>query len=546
MPIPDMLRANARLYPNESALVEVNPEVRERRNLTWRDYDLIESTSTCAYRREITWEVFDEKANRFANLLISRGVGKGDKVAILLMNGIEWIPIYFGILKSGAVVVPLNFRYTAAEIEFCLNEADVDVLVFGPEFTGRIENIEPAVSRGRLLLYVGEDCPTFAENYHLLTALCASTDPHIPLSEDEDAAIYFSSGTTGFPKAILHAHRSLTQAAEMEQHHHSQSHEDVFLCIPPLYHTGAFMHWLGSLFVGGKAVLLRGVKPQTILSTISDEKCTIVWLLVPWAQDVLLAIENKDVDLADYQLSQWRLMHIGAQPVPKSLVRRWMHIFPHHQYDTNYGLSESTGPGCVHLGVDNIDHVGAIGIPGWHWKVRIVDEDGKDVEEGAVGELAVNGPGVMRCYYNNPEATAEVLHDGWLFTGDMARRDEDGFIWLVDRKKDVIISGGENLYPVQIEDYLAAHPAIKDVAVIGVPDNRLGEIACAIIEPKPESENTLTEEEINEFCQGLPRYKRPRRVIFAPVPHNPTGKIEKPALRAKYGAIGLVDRENQA
>ena len=403
MPIPDMLRANARLYPNESALVEVNPEVRERRNLTWRDYDLIESTSTCAYRREITWEVFDEKANRFANLLISRGVGKGDKVAILLMNGIEWIPIYFGILKSGAVVVPLNFRYTAAEIEFCLNEADVDVLVFGPEFTGRIENIEPAVSRGRLLLYVGEDCPTFAENYHLLTALCASTDPHIPLSEDEDAAIYFSSGTTGFPKAILHAHRSLTQAAEMEQHHHSQSHEDVFLCIPPLYHTGAFMHWLGSLFVGGKAVLLRGVKPQTILSTISDEKCTIVWLLVPWAQDVLLAIENKDVDLADYQLSQWRLMHIGAQPVPKSLVRRWMHIFPHHQYDTNYGLSESTGPGCVHLGVDNIDHVGAIGIPGWHWKVRIVDEDGKDVEEGAVGELAVNGPGVMRCYYNNPE-----------------------------------------------------------------------------------------------------------------------------------------------
>lgn len=546
MPIPDMLRANARLYPNETALVEVNPEVRERRNLTWRDYDLIESTSTCAYRREITWEVFDEKANRFANLLISRGVGKGDKVAILLMNGIEWIPIYFGILKSGAVVVPLNFRYTAAEIEFCLNEAEVNVLVFGPEFTGRIESIEPIASRGRLLLYVGEDCPTFAENYHLLTALCASTDPQVPLDEDEDAAIYFSSGTTGFPKAILHAHRSLTQAAEMEQHHHSQSHEDVFLCIPPLYHTGAFMHWLGSLLVGGKAVLLRGVKPQTILSTISDEKCTIVWLLVPWAQDVLLAIESGEVNLEDYTLDQWRLMHIGAQPVPKSLVRRWMQIFPHHQYDTNYGLSESTGPGCVHLGVENIDHVGAIGVPGWRWRVRIVDETGKDVEEGSVGELAVSGPGVMRCYYNNPEATAEVLHDGWLFTGDMARRDEDGFIWLVDRKKDVIISGGENLYPVQIEDYLSAHPAIKDVAVIGVPDNRLGEIACAIIEPKPERADTITVEDINEYCQGLPRYKRPRRVIFAPIPRNPTGKIEKPALRAKYGATGLVDRENQA
>lgn len=545
MPIPDMLRANARLYADEVALVEDNPEVRERRHLTWRDYDLIESTATCPYRREMTWQVFDEKANRFANLLISRGVGKGDKVAILLMNGIEWLPIYFGALKSGAVVVPLNFRYTAAEIEFCLQEAEVDVLVFGPEFTGRIESVEPVVSRGRLLLYVGEDCPTFAENYHLLTALCSSTDPMVPLSEDEDAAIYFSSGTTGFPKAILHAHRSLTQAAEMEQRHHGQTHDDVFLCIPPLYHTGAFMHWLGSLVVGGRGVLLRGAKPDTILSTVSEEGCTIVWLLVPWAQDILLAIERGEVDLSDYRLGQWRLMHIGAQPVPRSLVRRWKQVFPGHDYDTNYGLSESTGPGCVHLGIGNLDHVGAIGVPGWRWEARIVGDDGRDVGPGGVGELAVRGPGVMRCYYNNPEATAEVLRDGWLFTGDMARRDDDGFIWLVDRKKDVIISGGENLYPVQIEEYLAAHPAVKDVAVIGVPDERLGEIACAVIEPKPDRAGDLTVEEIDEYCLGLPRYKRPRRVVFAPVPRNPTGKIEKPALRAKYGAAGLVDRENQ-
>ena len=545
MPIPDMLRANARLYADEVALVEDNPEVRERRHLTWRDYDLIESTATCPYRREMTWQVFDEKANRFANLLISRGVGKGDKVAILLMNGIEWLPIYFGALKSGAVVVPLNFRYTAAEIEFCLQEAEVDVLVFGPEFTGRIESVEPVVSRGRLLLYVGEDCPTFAENYHLLTALCSSTDPMVPLSEDEDAAIYFSSGTTGFPKAILHAHRSLSQAAEMEQRHHGQTHDDVFLCIPPLYHTGAFMHWLGSLVVGGRGVLLRGAKPDTILSTVSEEGCTIVWLLVPWAQDILLAIERGEVDLSDYRLGQWRLMHIGAQPVPRSLVRRWKQVFPGHDYDTNYGLSESTGPGCVHLGIGNLDHVGAIGVPGWRWEARIVGDDGRDVGPGGVGELAVRGPGVMRCYYNNPEATAEVLRDGWLFTGDMARRDDDGFIWLVDRKKDVIISGGENLYPVQIEEYLAAHPAVKDVAVIGVPDERLGEIACAVIEPKPDRAGDLTVEEIDEYCLGLPRYKRPRRVVFAPVPRNPTGKIEKPALRAKYGAAGLVDRENQ-
>ena len=249
--------------------------------------------------------------------------------------------------------------------------------------------------------------------------------------------------------------------------------------------------------------------------------------------------------LDDYKLDQWRLMHVGAQPVPKSLIERWLQIFPHHDYDTNYGLSESTGPGCVHLGIGNVDHVGAIGIPGYRWQTRIVGEDGHDVENGEVGELWVKGPGVMTCYYNNPEATAEVLKDGWLLTGDMARTDEDGFIWLVDRKKDVIISGGENIYPVQIEDFLNGHPAIKDVAVIGLPDARLGEICAAIIELKPEFEG-LTEEAINEFCMKLPRYKRPRRIIFADVPRNATGKIEKPQLRERYGASNLVDQQNNA
>lgn len=544
MPICDMLRENAARYPDEVALAEDNPEVLEHRHVTWRDYDLIEGSATYPYRREITWRVFDEKANRFANLLASRGVGKGDKVAILLMNGIEWLPVYFGVLKSGAVVVPLNFRYTAEEIDYCVGLADVDVLVFGPEFTGRVESVAHKISRGRLLFYVGEDCPTFAENYHLLTAMCPSSDPMVPISETDDAAIYFSSGTTGFPKAILHPHRSLTQAAQMEQNHHSQTHDDVFLCIPPLYHTGAFMHWLGSLLVGGRAVLLRGVTPEAILRTVSDERCTIVWLLVPWAQDILLAIEQGKVDPADYELSQWRLMHIGAQPVPKSLVRHWLEVFPGQQYDTNYGLSESTGPGCVHLGVDNVDHVGAIGVPGHGWECRIVDAAGADVAAGQTGELIVRGPGVMTCYYNNPEATAETIRDGWLYTGDMARVDADGFIWLVDRKKDVIISGGENLYPVQIEDFMSANPAIQDVAVIGLPDERLGEIACAIVELKPGFEST-TGDDINDFCLDLPRYKRPRKVIFAPVPRNPTGKIEKPLLRERYGATGLVNRENQ-
>lgn len=543
MPITDYLRHNAAAYGNEIALVEINPEVLERKHVTWRDYDLIESTDPEPYRREITWSVFDEKANRFANLLLSRGVKKGDKVAILLMNCLEWLPIYFGILKSGATAVPLNFRYTAEEIAYCVKQADVDILVFGPQFTGRVEEIASEIAHGRLLFYVGEDCPTFAENYRELTANYPSTDPAIPLNEDEDAAIYFSSGTTGFPKAILHHHRSLTQAAEMEQHHHGQTHDDTFLCIPPLYHTGAKMHWFGSLISGSKAVLLRGVTPQSIFDAVSNEHCTIVWLLVPWVQDILLAIEEGKIDPTAYVLDQWRLMHIGAQPVPQSLIKRWKEIFPAHQYDTNYGLSESTGPGCVHLGVENIDHVGAIGVPGYRWVVKICDNEGNEVPDGEVGELWVKGPGVMVCYYNNPDASNESIKNGWLLTGDMARKDEDGFIWLVDRKKDVVISGGENIYPVQIEDHLAAHPAVKDVAVIGLPDERLGEIAAAVVELKPDVE--LHEGELEEYCQALPRYKRPRKYIYADVPRNATGKIEKPKLRQIYGAANIVELENE-
>ena len=543
MPITDLLERNSKLYGDEIALVEINPEVQEEQRVTWKEYALIQPTSTAPYRREITWSVFDEKANRVANMLLSRGIRKGQKVAILLMNCLEWLPIYFGILKAGAVAVPLNFRYTSDEIDYCLKLADVDVLFFGPEFIGRMEAIAPKLSKQMLLLFVGETCPSFAEDYHRATANCSSVAPKILIDDEDEAAIYYSSGTTGFPKAILLKHRALLQSARMEAIHHATTHDDVFLCIPPLYHTGAKMHWFGSLFTGSKAVLLKGNSPKAILQAVSQEHCTIVWLLVPWAQDILAALDRGELKLEDYQLSQWRLMHIGAQPVPPSLIKHWMRYFPHHKYDTNYGLSESTGPGCVHLGMDHIDKVGAIGVPGYGWEVKIVDEQLQPVPQGGVGELCVKGPGVMVCYYHNPEATAEVLKDGWLRTGDMARQDEEGFIFLVDRKKDVIISGGENLYPVQIEDFLSAYPKVHDVAVIGLPDHRLGEIAAAIIQVKQGM--TCTESEIKQFCMDLPRYKRPRKIIFADIPRNPTGKIEKPKLREKYCGVRLVEAQNQ-
>ena len=544
MPVMDYLERNAQLYGDEVALVELNPAEPDNRRMSWKEYSLIESNSFAPYRREITWSVFDEKANRCANMLLQRGICKGDKVAIIMYNSLEWLPIYFGILKTGAIAVPFNFRYDAGEILYCAELAEVQAIIFGPEFIGRLETNAERLSKGRLLIYVGDNCPSFAESYHLLAADCPSTKPEVPPITDEDfGAIYFSSGTTGFPKAILHKHLSLTQAAQMEQQHHKTGREDVFLCIPPLYHTGAKFHWMGSLISGSRAVLLKGAKPETILSAVSQEHCTIVWLLVPWAQDILDDLDRGELKLEDYELSQWRLMHIGAQPVPPSLIRHWKEYFPHHDYDTNYGLSESTGPGCVHLGLENIRKVGAIGVPGYRWQCRILDEEGHEVPQGGIGELCVKGPGVMTCYYNDEKATAAVLKDGWLLTGDMARQDEEGFYYLVDRKKDVIVSGGENIYPVQIEDFLHKFEKIKDVAVIGLPDRRLGEISTAIIELKEGV--SCTEEEIEEFCMELPRYKRPKKIIFEPVPRNATGKIEKPVLRKRYNIENLVAKETQ-
>ena len=542
MPITEILTRNATYFRDDVALVEINPDVKNVPHVTWREFSLIESSRGGAFKKQITWGEFDVKANRFANLLLSRGVKKGEKVAILLMNCLDWLPIYFGILKAGAVAVPLNYRYTAEEIKYCVEQSDSDFLVFGPEFIGRVEEIHDRL-KVKDYFYVGDECPSFADSYEEMISYCSSQAPSVYITDEDDGAIYFSSGTTGFPKAILHAHKALVHSARVEQAHHGQKKDDVFLCIPPLYHTGAKMHWFGSLLSASKAVLLRGISPEGIIRCVSEERCTIVWLLVPWAQDILDAIDSGKIDLSKYELSQWRLMHIGAQPVPPTLIKRWKTIFPHHDYDTNYGLSESIGPGCVHLGVENTHKVGAIGVPGFGWEVKIVDPDRNEIASG-VGELAVKGPGVMKCYYKDAKATEEVLDDeGWLYTGDMAERDKDGFIYLVDRKKDVIITGGENIYPVQIEDFLRSNSAIKDVAVIGLPDSRLGEIATAVIEVKEGM--SLSEEEVNDFCLDLPRYKRPRKIIFADVPRNPTGKIEKPVLRKKYCGESVVAQQNE-
>ena len=517
MIIPEILARNARMYGDEVALIEREPAKDKRVAITWKE--------------------FDDMANRVANALIAKGIKKGDKVIHLMMNCLEWLPAYFGILRTGAWAVPLNFRFTADDIRYCAEIVEAEAMVFGEEFVDRVNAIKNDLPSIKDYIFVGPSDlkPDYAEPFDAFLKTGTTDSPDIPIGLLDEAALYFTSGTTGQPKPILLTHRNLEFACIIENRHHNQTHEDNFLCIPPLYHTGAKMHWFGNFIVGAKAVILKGVKPEWILEAVSEEKATIVWLLVPWAQDILIAIENGDVSLSDYQLDQWRLMHIGAQPVPPSLVKNWKKVFPHHEYDTNYGLSETTGPGCVHLGIENLHKVGAIGVPGFDWEYKIVDNDRKEVSKGESGELMIKGPGVMREYYKNPEATEDTIFDGWLLTGDMARVDEDGFIWLVDRKKDVIITGGENIFPVEIEDFLMENEKIQDAAVIGIPNERLGEIVAAIVKVKPGQE--MTEEGFMAYCEGLPRYKRPRTVFFDDVPRNPTGKIEKPKLRKKYAGM---------
>jgi acyl-CoA synthetase (AMP-forming)/AMP-acid ligase II len=513
--IGEILARNARMYTNDVALVERVPGEKKRYELTWKE--------------------FDDKANQFANYLVKKGVKKGDKIVHFMMNSTEWLIAYFGIIRTGAWVVPLNFRFTADDVKYCSDVAEPKMFIFDEEFTPRIDAIRDKLPTVEGYVCFGAKIPAYAESFKKVLDESPATALNVDIGFGDPCGLYFTSGTTGQPKPILLTHKNMVSSCITENANHHQTKDDVFILIPPLYHTGSKMHWFGSFIVGGKGVLLKGVDPRWTLEAISEEGGTVIFLLVPWAQDILLKLDSGELKLADYKLSQWRLMHIGAQPVPPTLIMHWKKYFPDMQYDTNFGLSESTGPGCVHLGIGNEHKIGAIGIPGFNWEARIVDESGKNVPRGGVGELLVRGDGVMREYYRNPEATAKTLKDGWLYTGDMAKQDTDGFIWLVDRKKDVIITGGENVFPVEIEDFFHTNPNIKDAAAIGLPDDRLGEIVAVIVEAKPGI--TITQEEVMKFCEALPKYKRPRKIFFGEVPRNPTGKIEKPKLRKQYSGM---------
>lgn len=513
MNIVDLVYRNARLYPEDTAFVEVR--------------------SVSKVRTETTWKQFNERTNRLANALIARGVKKGDKVFWLGKNSITWLEAFFSIIKTGAWINPLNFRFTDENILYCSAAAEPSCFLFEEEYAGRIQGIRPKLPTCRKYICTGEEPFGDFEAMEKLIAEGSPAAPPVDIRDEDELGLYFTSGTTGAPKPILLQHKNLFAPAVNEVTGLSLTKEDSLLMMPPMYHV-AMGHLLGSMLTGAKTALLtEAVTPKAILDVISTEKLRVAFLLVPWALDILGALDKGEIKKGDYDLKHWRILQMGAQPIPTTLIRKCREYFPEMQCHNTYGLSESSGPGSIHNRITSESKIGAIGKPGLLWDARIVNDQGEDVPQGSVGEIALKGMGVMKEYYRNPELTARTIVNGWLRTGDLARMDEDGYIYLVDRAKDLVISGGENVYPVEVEEVIQKHPKVRDVAVIGAPHERLGEIVTAVIDPV--TEGALTQEEMMAYCdENLPRYKRPRKIIFGSVPRSPTGKIEKPKLREKY------------
>jgi acyl-CoA synthetase (AMP-forming)/AMP-acid ligase II len=519
MNLSEMLERNSRMFPEKTALVERTPGI--------------------GLRKTISWKELNERVSRLANGLRDRGVKKGDRVIIWMLNSLNWLEAYLGILRAGAWAVPLNHRFTSGEFKYCMDVAEPSAMFLDEEFVEKVGAAGPLPCPPGHLIIIGDRTPRQGmTGYEDLISAASSREVASEMRDDDPCGRYFTSGTTGDPKPILLMHKNMECSAITEVVHGLRNPGDIFVILKPLYHTGDKMHWLSSLILGETAVIQRGrITPQTIFEAIHEERGTVAMLLVPWIQDILTALDGGELHKEDYDLSSWRLVLFGAQPVPPMLLTRWRKWFPEMEYEINFGLTESSGPGCIHLAMADEHKLGSIGKPGFNWEACIIGENGAAASAGEIGEIAVRGNGVMKEYYKNPEKTADTLKKGWLHTGDMGRMDADGFIWLVDRKKDVIFYGGENIYPAEIEEVLQNHPKVHDVGVIGITDSRLGEVVAAVIELEPNATaSAATEEEIKRFCEeNLPNYKRPRRIFIGEVPRSPTGKIEKLMLRRKYG-----------
>ena len=478
--------------------------------------------------RRLTYRQLNAAANRVANALLGLGIRKGDRVALLLMNGAEFVESFFGAAKIGAVVVPLNWRLVPDELEFILADSGAKVLLYSEEFGAVAAELNGRGDRTGVESWVqaGGAAGDFAANFDAWTAMASDDEPPLRGADDDLLFIMYTSGTTGLPKGVMHSHATvmwsmLTIAATADIHY-----ADRYLISLPMFHVGALSPVLGSLYRGVTLVVLKAFDPKLSWELVGSEKITTT-LMVPAMLQFMLAVYDPD----KHDCSSLRWVMSGAAPVPVSLIKTYQAMgIEIHQV---YGLTETCGPGCLIIGDDAVERAGSCGKAFFHTEVRVVDENGKDVGPGETGEVLFKAPHVMLGYWNRPEATAEAIVDGWLHTGDVATIDADGFVTIMDRVKDMLISGGENVYPAEIENVVLSHPGVADVGVIGVPSAKWGESPLAVVVKKDES---LTEADVMEWCKGkLAPFKLVKSVVFATdIPRNPSGKILKRILRDQY------------
>jgi acyl-CoA synthetase (AMP-forming)/AMP-acid ligase II len=496
------LGKRARLSPRLEALVEVE----RGRRFTYADLDL--------------------RANRAANAFAARGVLPGDRVALLLMNGVEYLESFFGLAKLGAVVVPLNWRLVPDELAFILKDSGASVLLHDGEFDAAVAALAGHETPLRETWRVGGGA-SGALDYDALRDAASGAAPPCPAGSEDLLFIMYTSGTTGLPKGVMHTHGTMIAASQTVNLTSDMRYADRYLQMLPLFHVGALTPAIASIHRGATLVLMRAFDPARVFPLIAEERVTS-GLAVPAMLNFMLAAG--DPGKHDHSTLRW--MMSGAAPVPPALIERYAeHGIEIHQV---YGLTESGGPACLISPDEALAKIGSTGPAFFHTDVRVVDEAGADVPPGQIGEVIIRGAHVMKGYWNRPDATAETLRDGWLHSGDLATVDKEGFVFIQDRKKDMIITGGENVYPAEVEAVLARHPDVLECAVIGIPSARWGESSAAVVVAKAGTQPSA--EEILRFCDGkLARYKLPRAVHFVDeIPRNPTGKVLKRVLRDRF------------
>ncbi|MFZ7111495.1 MAG: class I adenylate-forming enzyme family protein [Desulfatiglandales bacterium] len=497
---------------------------------------LIERTPSKNLRRTLTWKQFNDGINKVSNYLSKElGIKDGDYVMHLQNNSLEWLITYYGIIKLGAVAVPLNFRFVGPDILYAAEVCNPMAFMIGSEFLPVVQPVQKDLKSVKKYICVGEEVPGDMIDYKSIAAYPDTSEALVAVDDQHDLAMMFTSGTTGKPKPVLHTHYSLNNTAIGNGMSYFVEKNDNYVFFLPLYHSGTLFLWAPFYATGATGTILREIQdPKWIIEALAEEKATDVLFVVPIAVAILNAIEKGNLNLSNYDLSSWRYMEIGAQPVPFDVMKKLVETLP-CKVSNIYGITEGGGGGTFNLYPEDVlRKPGSIGKPTFGVEGKIVDFQGNEVQPGEVGELVFNTPRMMKGYFNNPEMTAQTLKDGWLYTGDLLQKDEEGFFYVVDRKKDMITSGGENIFPVEIEDTLMESPKIDDVACIGYPDERLVEVVMAIIQLK--QGETMTEEELFEFCKTtqLAKYKWPRKIVFDQVMRNPTGKLMKPQMREKY------------